>query len=91
MYQGEPPLDPFKVNPKILQLLLDYGADVNAKDNEGSTPLHHSSFKDEGHLSDGGKGTVEGTRVLLENGANIDAENSKGETPFLVGLGTMFS
>ncbi|KAF8497524.1 ankyrin repeat-containing domain protein [Russula emetica] len=73
-------------DPNILQLLLDHGADGNTKDNEGSTPLHHSSFRNEDDVSSSGGGTVEGTRLLLEHGANIDAENNKGDTPFLVAL-----
>ncbi|KAI0268986.1 ankyrin repeat-containing domain protein [Russula aff. rugulosa BPL654] len=81
----------------ILRLLLDQGADVNATDNEGSTPLHHSSFRDQVLLPCPGKGSVEGTRLLLEHGANIDAENNKAMeeghhemVEFLWGLGTMF-
>jgi ankyrin repeat protein len=64
---------------------LDHGADVNTKDNEGSTPLHYSSI---GRLgpSYSSSGSVEGTRLLLEHGANIDTENNKGDTPFLVAL-----
>jgi ankyrin repeat protein len=74
-----------------MQLLLDHGADVNAKDHYGSTPLHHSSFRNEGLREDEDypvrmKGSVEGARLLLEHGANIDAEDNKGDTPFLVAL-----
>ena len=64
----------------LMQVLLDCGADPNARDNDDSTPLHHSSWwEKEGYPLL--KGTVEGTRLLLEHGAIIDAEDNKGRTP----------
>ncbi|KAH9957202.1 ankyrin repeat-containing domain protein, partial [Russula dissimulans] len=56
---------------KIMRLLLDQGADVDARDNDGRTPLHNSSTR----------GTVEGSRLFLEHGADIQAEDNKGKTP----------
>jgi hypothetical protein len=70
---------------KIMQLLLDHGADVNARDNDGCTPLHHSSYWEKGHYHPG-MGTVEGSRLLLEHGAIIDAKNNEGKTALQVAL-----
>ena len=69
----------------IMQLLLDHGADPDARDNDGSTPLHCSSWwEKQGYRSS--HGTVEGTRLLLEHGANIDAEDNMGRTPLQIAL-----
>ena len=61
-----------------MQLLLDHGADVNARANDGSTPMHYSSFRGIQRGSYGDMGIPEGARLLLEHGANIDAENNEG-------------
>ena len=61
---------------------MDHGADINARDDDGSTPLHSSSWC-RGGLS---SGTVEGTRLLLKHGADIDAENNEGRTPLQLAL-----
>jgi ankyrin repeat protein len=69
----------------IMQVLLDHGADPNALDNRGSTPLHCSSCNQyEGYGPTWG--TVEGTRLLLKYGAIIDAENNQGQTPLQLAL-----
>ena len=69
----------------ILQLLLDHGANPNARDDDGSTPLHHCAWWDK---DDHGptRGSVEGTRLLLKYGAIIDAEDNKGRTPLQLAL-----
>ena len=68
----------------IMQVLLDHGANPNARDNDDSTPLHHSSWwAKSGYLT---KGTVEGTRLLLKHGAIIDAEDNEGKTPLQLAL-----
>jgi len=72
---------------KIMGLLLDRGADVDARDYYGRTPLHYSSFRPEG-LSTGlnTNGTVEGSRLLLEHGADIQAKDNEGKTALQVSL-----
>jgi len=68
-----------------MQVLLAHGADPNAPDNDGSTPLHRSSWlQKEGYGAT--MGTVEGTRLLLEHGAIIDAEDNEGRTPLRLAL-----
>src|SRR5499426_2794268 len=52
-----------------LQLLIDKGADVNAKNRRGSTPLHWA-------IHDEAK-----ARLLLAKGANVNAKQAQGRTP----------
>ena len=75
----------------IMQVLLDRGADPNARDKNNSTPLHYSSRPIVGEYSSQARGatkgeTVEGTRLLLKHGAIIDAENKEGKTPLQLAL-----
>jgi len=51
-----------------VRLLAQAGANVNARDNEGNSPLHETSLTD-----------VE--EELLKLGANLNARNKDGETP----------
>ena len=48
---------------RILEVLLPYGPELDAKDRDGHTPLHHASIK--GHLSM--------RRSLLVHGSNVNA------------------
>jgi ankyrin repeat protein len=52
-----------------MQWLLEHGADVNAKNRRGSTPLHWA-MHDEAKV-----------RLLLSRGANVNARQAEGRTP----------
>jgi ankyrin repeat protein len=57
--------------------LIEAGADVNAKDNNGSTPLFFCALK----------GHVEVARALIEAGADVNAKVDNGDngvTPLYV-------
>jgi ankyrin repeat protein len=53
---------------ECVRLLAEAGADVNARDNDGNTPLHTTSFLDV-------------AEELLKLGADVNARNNDGETP----------
>jgi hypothetical protein len=53
---------------EIARLLLQNGADANAKDNDGNTPLYWASFQ----------GHVDILHLLVENGADLEAQDNDG-------------
>jgi ankyrin repeat protein len=69
----------------IMRILLNHGANPNARDDDNSTPLHYSSWFQKGAY-DPIQGTVEGAHLLLEHGAFLDAKDSKGRTPLQLAL-----
>lgn len=62
---------------ECVEILVEYGADVNSPDMYGSTPLHKA-------LS---CGRFDSAKLLLENGANVETKNERGETPLDVAFG----
>jgi ankyrin repeat protein len=58
-------------NLKLIQLLLDYGANINARDNDDQTPLQKlwTNFK----YSEPRDGDIDIIRLFLEHGTHVDS------------------
>jgi ankyrin len=61
-------------NTRIAAVLLHHGADVNAEDAQGNTPLHLSR-------------SLEMSSMLLHYGARLDSSNAAGNVPFFMQIG----
>jgi ankyrin repeat protein len=55
----------------VVKLLIERGAEVNAKNHDGQTPLEGAA----------GSGNPRVVKLLLEHGANIKTRDAKGQTP----------
>lgn len=71
---GEIDSDNQAASLETTRVLLEHGADPNAADGLGQTPLHRA-------CSVGGK--VEHLRLLLQRGANLNAATHVGSTPLM--------
>jgi ankyrin repeat protein len=60
----------------IAQQLMDGGADVNVKNENGYSPLHKAAFWGRPGIA----------KLLIEHGADINAENNAGATPLKVAI-----
>ncbi len=58
-------------NPKVVQDLLEQGADVNVTNYKGQSALHCAAKA----------GFVEPVRILLDHGADVNAQDRDGDTP----------
>lgn len=74
---GDVPLH-FANDTLVAALLLNYGADVNQKNEHGKTLLHSASFGTDVAL----------VALLLEHGADVNAVANNGYTPLLNALGS---
>ena len=73
--EGNGALHRENLNPELIQLLVDAGADVNAKNNDGVPPLMCCDDPDS-------------MQVLLEAGADANATDNDGYTPLMNLLST---
>jgi ankyrin repeat protein len=62
-------------SPEAVKLLLDKGADVNARNELEATPLILAA------------GSVEKARMLVEKGAGVNAQSKLGRTPLIIAAG----
>jgi len=63
-----------RLHPEIIELLLEYGANVDARDTGNPTPLYRASR----NLN----GLLESVRILLRHGADVHIRGVVGWTPF---------
>jgi ankyrin repeat protein len=63
----------FSEDPATLKVLLDHGADVNARDGNGRTALMWTAYSD--------LAPVEVVRMLISHGADVNTRNQLGESP----------
>jgi ankyrin repeat protein len=78
--------NPFKVAPihsacaisavDLAELLIKYGANVNAKQMHGVTPLHSAAHNGQTKL----------VRLLIDHGADINAKTDNGQSPLLLAI-----
>ena len=64
-------------DPRVIQLVLDHGADPNARRWNNITALHQASEL----------GRIEIVRLLVERGARVEVEDDEGRTPLDVASG----
>ncbi len=70
---GRPPLQNpcWDGNIEMVELLLSYGADVNAQNRDNVTPLHSATSKGDPRV----------IKLLLEHGAEVNAKTKNSSTP----------
>ena len=71
----------FNENPEVVELIIERGADINAKNSyNGMTPLHWAARGNENPKI---------VELLIDSGANINAKSDSGQTPCDVAGGAL--
>lgn len=70
-----------KNNLEALQLLINYGADINQQDEYGNSALHHACFYQKGFL----------IALILAHKSKVNQKNKQGDTPLNVFLKNFYS
>jgi uncharacterized protein len=68
----------YRVGAEMSELLVKYGANVNARASRGSTPIMFASWGTAVHYEDE---YVIVVKLLLKNGAKVNVKNKMGTTP----------
>lgn len=76
-YSKSTALSFYQVPDELVRWLVEQGADINARDNYGATPLHKHAMSWCGN-----------TELLLDLGANIEAVDYQNETPLFAAAGS---
>lgn len=63
---------------EVVEVLIAYGANINACNKAGMTPLHYAAYT-------GSHGLV---KLLIKNGADIKAKSNDGRTPLVIAMHT---
>lgn len=79
-YSKSTALSFFKIPDELVSWLVEQGADINARDNYGKTPLHIHAISWCGN-----------TELLLDLGADIEAIDYQNETPLFAAAGSFKS
>jgi len=64
-------------NGKLVEFLLEHGADIDVADINGNTALHHAIE----YYSNNSRNAMSVVDILLENKANVNIVNNSGDTP----------